>query len=122
MIKANELRVGNWITSQYKEKPFKVTGGLIAAMDDGMDEYSLEGIPLTPEILGRAGFEEIYKSPMHTTFYKDKISYYFWHKTNKQYADMGGNQYDHIKHLHQLQNLYFALTGEELTLDLCTNA
>ena len=27
-----------------------------------------------------------------------------------------GMYLDHIKHMHQLQNLYFSLTGEELTI------
>jgi hypothetical protein len=122
MIKANELRVGNWITSQYKEKPFKVTGGLIAAMDDGMDEYSLEGIPLTWEIFEKCGFIE--KRTKWRAMYKKS-------DVTIDVSNIGGITFYYlfgrhgvivVSYLHQLQNLYFALTGEELTLDLCTNA
>jgi hypothetical protein len=109
MIKANELRVGNWIASQYKEKPFKVTGGLIAAMDDGMDEYSVEGIPLTHKILNDAGFNIVGDDNFKGIIYEIENTDEWQYNSTK------------LKHLHQLQNLYFSLTGEELTLDLCTN-
>jgi len=132
MIKANELRVGNWIASQYKEGPFKVTGGLIAAMDDGMDEYSVEGVPLTPEILEKAGFEDMKDGDfcisihlglqLFLSIYPDGAYPSFVKLPEFSGCDHQVICVTLIYYLHQLQNLYFALTGEELTLDLCTNA
>ena len=64
-----------------------------------------EPIPLSPEILEKAGFE--------------KCSCGGW-KQGELHLYKGFN-YERkriIKYLHQLQNLYFSLTGEELTINL----
>ena len=115
-MEAKDLRIGNWVL--VNDTPNIIRGGGIAAIESGYFKMKLDPIPLTPEILVKAGFEKIYKSQMHTTFYKDKVSYYFWHQTARQYADFMGNQYDNIQNVHQLQNLIHALTGEELNIQL----
>jgi len=122
-MKANELMIGNWVKRKSDGLIYRIVEILeytvtMVPLNDGsyfktkerVIFEDIESIPITPEILEKAGFEEIYKSSMHTTFYKDKVSYYFWHQTNRQYADFIGNQYDHIQNIHQLQNLYFACT------------
>ena len=55
-MKSNELRVGNYVLNPYKNEVFKVRGFDIGALDDGMDCESMQPIPLTPEILEKAGF------------------------------------------------------------------
>ena len=120
-----DLRYDNWVKGHLTGKYLQVDWLVMKHMADGNiqsvytpDIPVYEPIPLTPEILVKAGFEEIYKSSMHTTFYKDKVSYYFWHQTAMQYADFMGNQYDNIQNVHQLQNLIHSLTGEELNIEL----
>ena len=55
-MKANEIRVGNWCASPYEPKIFKVKAMHILHLEEGMDELAILGIPLTPEILEKAGF------------------------------------------------------------------
>jgi hypothetical protein len=117
MIKANELRIGNW----YFEfgMPRQATGLLIYKLESIRirDKIAIDisPIPLTPEILEKCGFREYGPfSPWLT------LGSFSW-------SDPAGISYeideesamlDHIKYLHQLQNLYYAVTGEELTITL----
>jgi len=113
----NELRIGNWINIQGNFK--KVLGidyihkeHLI--ISDGYYQLDwCEPIPLTEEILLKCGFEKHITIDIYPTFVfrminiNDGIVYV---------SDLGF--LNHIKHLHQIQNLYFALTGEELNIEL----
>ncbi len=118
MIKESELRIGNLIlntageTVRVKNIQEKSINMLVDG--DGVSgSYSLDfftGVPLTPEILEKCGFEKRIT---------DNILFYFH---NCGYVDLyvdGGKFISYhfkfeIKPLHQLQNLYFALTGNEL--------
>lgn len=112
MKKANELRLGNWVLW---ETEYALINGIYAVevffkCGDSSLINNISGIPLTPEILEKAGFIKCscggYKTPeLH--LYIDKDGFMF----DKKYR-IG------IKYLHQLQNLIFALTGEELTVNL----
>ena len=112
MIQANELRIGNWMMGNV---PFQIEPN-----DIGLDYYHeqqkgvsrWEPIPLTEEWLIKFGFKRLF----------DK----FWMKKhlllNNGFVPMftDGNYHEEeigeqLKYVHQLQNLYFALTGEELT-------
>lgn len=132
MIQANELRLGNFI---YKIGLDYVMGNPIADYNDkevvevdldvienvlkfnNTTDYELyEPIPLTEEYLLRFGFEKT----MEWTYSKKlvgnlKLVYYLgekgWSIGFKNYSD-----FSNLTYIHQLQNLYFALTGEELTL------
>ena len=118
MINANELRIGNWVKlfndDFYKihvisKTVIQVEGGII-----GGEVFKLEHIqpiPLTPEILEKCGFK---KGSIYFYFSKFRIV-----KINdsNNWLILLSDTYHHLcklKHLHQLQNLYFALTGEEL--------
>ena len=105
MIKANELRIGNKLQDSNGHY-YEVDHGLISqiCVVSGDDFY---GIPLTPEILEKAGFVK-------------SDGEFGWWLSKKV---ISGFYYDNtfitrIKSLHQLQNLYFALTGEELPIEL----
>lgn len=94
---------GKWVIEINPPDCFNVT----------IDE--INPIPLTPEILERAGFEKSYVLGSQTNFVYTKgvLSYNESH---------GGwwfrGPFTDIPHLHQLQNLYFAMTGEELNIEL----
>jgi hypothetical protein len=120
---ANELRIGNWFIEKGEVKQF-----------DG-DFYHLLGcdpIPLTTNWLEKLGFEKnkdkrwMRGKSRYAIFY---FEYYATGEDNSMWrieyhdTDYGRNEYkdcnqwgDVINHVHQLQNLYFALTGEELTI------
>jgi hypothetical protein len=119
-MKSNELRIGNWITWKSTGKIEMVEKvdvyGLHVCVNDVNIEDALP-IPLTEEWLIRFGFEA------------DHNDYFFeceehgveleasWSSRNQKTGESYGwhiSEYKHVKHIHQLQNLYFALTGEEL--------
>ncbi len=124
MIQANELRIGNWIKSNIVFVTNPLTEKLIVCDEDFLEvlfaarNYNdYNPILLTSDILGKCGFE-IQKD-------KFKIKDLFlttW--DNDTFIMLRQDGYDIypamplIKSLHQLQNLYFALRGEELEVTL----
>ena len=123
----NELRIGNLVLT--KDGITKVSDVLEVGINMIHDswEYDLgdiEPIPLTEEWLVKFGF-----NIKGVTGLKGK--YVVWLYDVKDYCFMIHDSRDNldsndlkvystplanIKHVHQLQNLYFALTGEELTI------
>jgi hypothetical protein len=136
MIKAGELRIGNWVR-KYKLQEvdqvvsaspmfypihsgdFAAASAAFSAYESKYEYYLLayDPIPLTAEILEAAGYKEIRNT-----------SHYFYHGNefeSIQKTDAGFwwiTAHDDAAHaepllcLHQLQNLYFALTGKELEI------
>lgn len=122
MVKANELRVGNWVNI-LKTVPVLITGNHIQSISEGDADY--KPIPLTPEILEKCGFRKykddsggkVFKSFRYNNLcieYRTKKSrgMIVWHDSNDDYGITLPSI--SIISLHQLQNLYYALTGEEL--------
>ena len=75
----------------------------------------VQGVPLTEEWLLRFGFEKMdrnSKQGVLSTYQKKGNKF---HVTNSGHV-VYGFKHLHINYVHQLQNLIFALTGEELTL------
>ena len=124
MIKHTELRCGNLVSLKYDGKTMtaKVTSVKehYIEMDVMSDHYvfsrsnpaDVDSVPLSEEWLIRAGFGEShngwYKSPIASAFD------YIGEKTTGIWVVMDMESPE-IKWVHQLQNLVFALTGEELT-------
>ena len=129
MIAANELRMGNWVKSNnphdgrfVKFKYFHEDLHVAFFYKEAIGAFTKDivGIPLTPEILEKCGFVKPTKNDNHggllvsigndvSIRLKPLISGdgYYWDNFNGAYKVI-------IKHLHQLQNIYFALTNEEL--------
>lgn len=113
MLKATDFRVGN--TIQYIDvgqdwKDNKVTVDDIAWAASHNDSFNVRFRPilLTPMIMLKYGFRKCscggYDGPLHL----------------RRYDNEGVLRYNYtttILYLHQLQNLYFALTGEELKIE-----
>ena len=100
-----ELRIGNWVHFENKS-----TAGDFQMDVDDFNNDNLTPIPLTEEWLVKFGFKTdnrddftIYHNK-YTTFIMQDGRYYF---SAPVYC---------FKHVHQLQNLYFALTGKELII------
>jgi len=118
-MKANELRIGNWV-EQPNDGVTRVTAILndlqIKTETGYIDKYC-RPIPLTEEWLVKFGFDQnnVDIEKYDCKWYKFSFTLDYW---NAQkffvYGYIGGNKT--IKHVHQLQNLYFALTGEELEI------
>jgi len=114
-MNAAELRIGNIIFS-------KISGGLVVVqyipLDIDMDNYG--SVKLTEEWLLKAGFEHILNEHTNADFWqiKRKKNDYRPHITiYKNRITVGNNTgVKYFNDVHSLQNLYFALSGEELTI------
>jgi len=112
MIQANDLRVGN-ILQSYEGSEFEyvvIQSGDILMCQEANENFNnwRKPIPITEEWLLRMGFESL-----EDGWYK--IEEYTWNIYDKGFRYKG----QHIAepdYIHQLQNLYHALTGEELTI------
>lgn len=111
-MKANELRIGNWVK---KENGYIIEVDISHISDQYLHQMNRHSgykpIPLTEEWLVKFGFDT------------DKITWWLNGVTLGDYKDgfwfihgSLSNRTIQIKHVHQLQNFYFALTNEELTI------
>ena len=136
-MRAKDLRVGNIVHSK-AETVLMISGWVLYEMttiENINEETFLKPIPLTKEWLLKLGFTnyvwcensafiklECGKS-LYLRFYSDKWScrkadigkdekgFYIKNTTKNTVLEAGK-----LKHVHQLQNLFFALTSEELTI------
>jgi len=126
-MKANELRIGNWVRSKYpiNKETFQVYQMAFKQMpttkDHDLDLSSWEPIPLTEEWLVKLGFKEIKENDSTKSFLyqsSDRCDYIAY--SHEYGIDFFYSEHEYLKprFVHTLQNLYFALTGEELTIEL----
>ncbi len=127
-MKANELRIGTW--AMYSSK-IQVNENKIRECVDHPDRFG--PIPLTEEWLKRFGFihndkycrydskmwnvrnrPEGKEVSMNVWKATDKKDDGFWGVTLREELVFDDVTPTAIQYVHQLQNLYFALTGEEL--------
>lgn len=115
-MKATELRIGNYIYSYYPNGEKFVNelnhGGLAEVLVPSSYDFKPdEPIPLTEEWLIRFGFEK----GSDGNFYKD--SQFTIYKRGVHFGLIEGSlSWVEFDYVHQLQNLYHALTGKELTI------
>lgn len=118
MIQANELRIGNWYN--HNGEYCQVSPNTILEVWESPRKW-VQPIPLTPEILEKCNIERIGNLANSATrkFYKiGKITIELISKNRiAVYIDSPTELIliSFQDYLHQLQNLYFALTGGELT-------
>ena len=118
-MKASELRIGNWVTKTVNNEECQIYANGIANLSSQeasvLGRKMFEPIPLTEEWLLEFRFK-----PHNGSFYKIAVggsellinpdNGVVWLERN----DNGFNNPALIPYVHQLQNLYFALTGNEL--------
>lgn len=109
MIKPNELRIGNYV--KHIDKIIRIES-LHPKDDDVNDEipfHCIFGISLTEELLFEFGFLNFgyrYSKPELKLDIIKGDGYYL------------SNVSKEIEYVHQLQNLYFALTNKELEINI----
>lgn len=115
MIQASELRIGNII--KYYGRYTRVEPNNITELSKGAGDY--KPIPLTEEILLKCGFEKINKHKELDShgYLMDGMEYLHTIDNGITFTDSVQNEIE-FKYLHQLQNLYFALTNKELEVNL----
>lgn len=116
-MKANELRIGNYLMG--KQGHVTVTeireNNSVKIHDNTSSFYvgtCLLPIPLTKEWLLKLGiiydeFHDLFQIGGYDIDCGDNYCHFYFNEY--------GDWYKEIKYVHQLQNLYFALTQEELT-------
>lgn len=125
-MEAKELMIGNYVYEEYggiyevininsegfdyldlKKPTFKALGRF--------DLSSIKGLPLTEQWLLKFGFKQeknkywFSNEVISISVHKDGY-YNIWGNSGREIARKG------IKYVHQLQNLYFALTNKELAI------
>lgn len=132
MIKTNELRVGNRLWPSRVIDPenipllgYKICAGHIAYSDQQLN-LDWEPIPLTEERLESMGISTMKDMPAKLTIAQRSFNLYknLMRDASGRYkgyslcmkTENGSTAHIFIYYVHQLQNIYFALTGEELTI------
>lgn len=127
MIKENELRMGNWLrfTKGGLNGTVLIIDGFVNHITLEMPEVDYERfdcelselnpIPLTAEWLEKFGFE---KETKYFDDFRAKIRLDF---RNPYYAarikrNNSWSYFSNLFYVHQLQNLFFSLSGSELTI------
>ncbi len=131
-MKANELRIGNFVYLKSKEKVYQIDSGHdIEEIDDAPEMFDAKPIELTEEWLLKFGFKKGDKSrygnkftigvadwgfTIENSFEKGK--WFFGHEYYDSNNEAENYQSMHfcydLKFVHQLQNIYFSLTFNEL--------
>lgn len=112
-MEASQLRIGNYVYRQSSK--LIVDKSSVYQIENVNIQSALKyaPIPLTEEWVLKLGFK-------NKTIYIKGICLYLVNEGMSggfQDNEYGINEYVDIKYVHQLQNLYFALTGEELTVN-----
>ena len=115
VLKLNEIRLGNKIL--HEGKIYTVDAKMMYAFFSGKIDYdfdNFEPIPLTEEWL----IEKMKFHKQNNQIYSIGLKLFIsWWNTNSIEIDINGEVLIiNCKYVHELQNIYFALTGEELEL------
>lgn len=140
MIKPNELRIGNFVFDD--ENDFCRISALYSTKKIKHEQYEEEdiqveydndngiyltkvinAIPLTPGILEKCGFiinmtGTAWWSDNEVLLIGQNGDYFYYGEWGGDSDEPTVDEKIQLKSLHQLQNLYFALTGNELDINL----
>jgi len=126
-MKAQELRIGNYVWDDYGGNMIihQISNDLVDCKKENhlpsgrFDLSSIKPIVIDGNWLMKLGFEKSNNNTRFHTFDKDKLSIHLksdQYKNGRTYFNSWCIIDKQIDYVHQLQNLYFALAGEELTL------
>ena len=116
-MEVRELRIGNLVKAVHKKSDILnsyivIEGKHICDLENCKSEFDFYGIPITEEWLLKFGFTQslAFKSVYFIgTFLSITLG-------NKIMFEINDQIISEIKYIHQLQNLYFALTQKELEI------
>ena len=145
-LKCTDLRIGNWVkvndpifgVNAYKVATIRDNGIITLSDNISCSVNNIEPIELTEELLVNIGFEKIelvekklymYYKEVRINNYsylldfrvmpKDECIVLYVMKLGDDEVDYSTIFYnDNIKYLHQLQNTYYLLTGQEMEVEL----
>jgi len=117
-MNAKELRIGNVVINRLLSTvsgEYLVTSDVFAFIENNPDQDIYHPILLHEEYLGRFGFKKIEGFDDAIILIKDDVELEFVTRYSTcAYLNYLNNE---CKYVHQLQNLYFALTNKELILN-----
>lgn len=121
MVQKAELRIGNLIKANASFTGYlfvtEITNDAVQTDKGGtLEFYQIQPVVLTPEILINAGFifgrkfcaEDFYDVKRKKDVFGDEA--WEFKRNNESLTD--------VLYFHQLQNLYYALSGEELSITI----
>lgn len=116
MLTANELRIGNLVQHEpYPDEIWTVDLKLLESID--LQLVECVGVPITVNVLWKCGFD---KDELHNCFViwqsESDVAIEFFVNEIHLVGCSSAEPIENCKSLHQLQNLYFALTGTELNV------
>ena len=128
-MKTNELRLGNYVTDKsgftmYVVGIYEDTVLLNFKGNEGdvweVKEEELKGVVLDTELLIKSGFKRQVTGIGWDKYSKDGIDLSLAPLSNGSYVPVYhvNGEMVHIKYLHQLQNLFWCLSGKELEINL----
>lgn len=125
-MEVKELRIGNWVLLDWENVYRKVNVNVLAyiSRSEKINKiHPFKPITLTEEILLKCGFEKDLEDSVNNNidYILNNCEYWIqYHEDVNNFIFFGGGNSLGIKlnYLHQLQNLYFALTGKELEVEL----
>ena len=114
-MKANDLRIGNYIEKSLKSGSGRKLIDKIGCQDiarilEDTGSFNYQPIPLTEDWFLKLGFG------LHPWGWVNKEADRGLRITIHNYFEREGNTSLKIEYVHQLQNLYYALTGVELSV------
>lgn len=133
MVEKKELRIGNTIRCMHHlpvgfNAPLLIHADIIEIREylietnNGFYKYKDIGpVPLTEDILLKAGIKKITETEYIYSKTDEKgVDIYLTREINSFFlsSEKGGKYSIAIENLHQLQNLFFILTGKELYINL----
>lgn len=116
-MKASELRIGNYLYNDNVVVKIDARSIFDIWDDEGLRNY--KSIPLTEDWLLKFGFKCVWSGQGEGSTFKLSDIYLHSHDFVKNFSLVefqGKDVKIKINSVHQLQNLYFALTGQELKI------
>lgn len=123
-VQANELRIGNKVYFNLMQEVRIITISYHEIRFAAIHKTNTyDPIPITPAILEKAGFVK-YKTYGVDCEYKKREMFIstngqrFWFEWPRRSETLPGTTATEFKYVHEIQNLYHALTGKELEINL----
>ena len=130
MINVQEFRIGNYVEVNGNLTMVTAIGLMtiiVASKSPDPELSDVKPIPLTPELLKKCGFKRMELNGESSYQGNEKLNFgnpVLWLNTYSKLKTNGGHLYLFTddgfripcRYIHQLQNIYFALTQKELPL------
>lgn len=129
-MRATDLRIGNYFKAEHYSFDFfkvqEIRSNFVIFNSGSLFYENIQPIELTEEILLKCGFEKFNDNCFMINYNMQGQLFIFSNKTqvgvvnniNVPFYYMFNGLIHTLQYLHQLQNLYFALTNQELTINL----